>query len=230
MPRHLQIETDHLKQRVLHIGGAVEEAFRLAVRAVTERDAALAQSVLDAHGVVDRLEVELEEECLKVLALYQPVASDLRFIVAVLTINNDLERIGDLAENVAARALAIADAAGLEIPYDFSGMADSARQMLHGSLDALCDLDAAAARRVCADDDRVDTINRDMYSRIKDAIQVRPDRIDVLLHLLSASRYVERIADHATNIAEDVIYMLEGGIVRHGLQEKRGGAPGPAPA
>lgn len=215
MPRHLEIETDHLKQRLLDIGGTVEEAFALAARAVTQRDAALAQRVIAAQDVVDRLEVELEEECLKVLALYQPVASDLRFIVAVLKINNDLERIGDLAENVAGRALALATTVELEIPYDFAGMADGARRMLRGSLDALCDLDAAAARRVCADDDRVDTINRDMYRRIKDAIQARPDRIDALLHLLSASRYVERIADHATNIAEEVIFMVRGEDVRH---------------
>ncbi len=218
MTRHLQLETARLRKRVLDIGAFVEESFVLAVRAVTDRDGDLARRVLDTHVEVDRMEVDLEEECLKVLALYQPVASNLRLIVAILKINNDLERVGDLAENIAGRALGLIEQPQLEVPYDFAGMAESARQMLHGSLDALADLDAAVARRVCAADDTVDTINRDMYRRIKAAIRARPDQIDALLHLLSASRYVERIADHATNIAEDVIYMLEGGIVRHGLE------------
>ena len=229
MTRHLEIETDKLKRGLLDIAAVVEEALRLAVRAVVEHDAAVARGVIDSCGVVDRMEVELEEECLKVLALYQPVAGDLRFIVAVLKINSDLERIGDLTENIADRAAALADAVALEIPYDFAGMAEHARRMLRGSLDSLSDLDAARARAVCADDERVDLINRDMYRRIKAAIQARPDRIDALLHLLSASRYVERIADHATNIAEDVIYLLEGGIVRHALRERPDDTPGAPP-
>jgi len=217
MAKHLQIETGKLRKRILYVGAFVEESFVLAVRAIARRDAETAQRVLDTHFEVDRMEVELEEECLKVLALYQPVARDLRLIVAILKINNDLERIGDLAENIARRALSLAGQTATEAPYDLSGMAESARQMLHGSLDALANLDADVARRVCAQDDSVDTINRDMYRRVKAAIQARPDQVDALLHLLSVSRYIERIADHATNIAEDVIYMLEGGIVRHGL-------------
>lgn len=217
MASHLEIETGKLRKRILYVGAFVEESFVQATRAIARRDADLARRVLDTCGEVDRMEVELEEECLKVLALYHPVARDLRLIVAILKINNDLERVGDLAENIALRAVSLAAQPALDAPYDLSGMAESARQMLHGSLDALADLDAGAARRVLAQDDNVDTINRDMYRRVKAAIRARPDHVDALLHLLSVSRYVERIADHATNIAEDVIYMLEGGIVRHGL-------------
>jgi phosphate transport system protein len=228
MAKHLQIEIGRLKRRILHIGAYVEESFQSAVVAVTRRDAELAQRVLATHYEVDTMEVDLEEECLKVLALYQPVARDLRFIVSVLKVNNDLERIGDLAENIAGRALSLAQHQRFEIPYDFVGMAESARTMLHGALDALANLDAGVAYEVCAADDRVDTINRDMYRKIKSAMLENPERIDALLHLLSASRYVERVADHATNVAEDVIYLLEGGIVRHRLQNRRdGGSSGP---
>ena len=225
MAKHLQIETGKLRNGVLRVGAFVEESFVLAIRAIARRDAETAQRVLDTHTEVDRMEVELEEECLKVLALYQPVARDLRLIVAILKINNDLERVGDLAENIALRAVSLAQRPALDAPYDLSGMAESTRQMLHGSLDALANMDSAIARLVCAQDDSVDTINRDMYRRVKAAIQAHPEQVEALLHLLSVSRYVERIADHATNIAEDVIYLLEGGIVRHGLGQDASSEP-----
>ncbi len=222
MAKHLMIEIAHLKKRILHIGAWVEESMANAIQAIARRDADLARRVLETNNDVDRMEVDLEEECLKVLALYQPVARDLRFIVSILKINNDLERVGDLAENIAERALNLCREKPLAIPFDFLGMAEHARIMLHDSLDALANMDAAIAYRVCASDDHVDLINRDMYRRVKAAIQENPGQIDALLHLLSASRYVERAADHATNIAEDVIYLLEGGIVRHRLESGRG--------
>ncbi len=227
MARHLEIEIGRLKKHLLHLGAFVEQSFQDAVLAVNRRDAALGRQVLASGGEVDSMEVEFEEECLKVLALHQPVARDLRFIVALLKINNDLERVGDLAENLAERAIALGGLGRLEMPYDFSGMAESARAMLRGALDALANLDARAALDVCIADDRVDAINREMYRSVREAIAARPDQVDGLLQLLSASRYIERVADHATNIAEDVIYLLEGGIVRHRLLAGRGGE-GPA--
>jgi phosphate transport system protein len=223
------IEINSLKKAILHIGACVEESLVLAIRSVTRRDADLARGVLGSNNDVDRMEVGLEEECLKVLALYQPVARDLRFIVSILKINNDLERVGDLAENIAERALSLCEEKPLNVPFDLAGMAEHARKMLHDSLDALANMDAEIAYAVCASDDHVDMINRDMYRRVKAAIQENPGQTDALLHLLSVSRYVERIADHATNIAEDVIYLLEGGIVRHRLETGQGSRPGRTP-
>jgi phosphate transport system protein len=165
------------------------------------------------------MEVEVEESCLKILALYQPVAIDLRFIIAVLKINNDLERVGDLAVNIAERAIFLATQPEVNVELDFTTMAVKTQEMLKKSLDALVNLNAGLAREVCACDDEIDAINRQMYLTVQDAMNTHPDQIEPLTHLLSASRHLERIADHATNIAEDVIYMIEGEIVRHKTEE-----------
>jgi phosphate transport system protein len=192
-----------------------------AVKALAERNAALAREVMEADPHVDELEVEAEEDCLKVLALHQPVATDLRFIIAVLKINSDLERIGDMAVNIAERAEFLASQERLDPPIDFSEMADQAQRMLKQSLDALVNMDAALAVEVCAADDAVDAINREMYARIQEGIRRRPEHLECLMHLLAVSRHLERIADHATNIAEDVVYMVEGEIVRHRAEDYR---------
>jgi phosphate transport system protein len=165
------------------------------------------------------MEVGVEEDCLKILALHQPVAIDLRFIVAVLKINNDLERIGDLAVNIAERSAFLSK----HPPFGFSlglvEMADRAQDMLKHSLDALINLDSGLAQEVCAADDEIDAMNRQMYLKIQDAIRSNPGKLESLIHLLSVSRHLERIADHATNIAEDVIYMVEGRIARHRTED-----------
>lgn len=215
MALHLTRELDRLKQQILSLSAEVEESLRSAVRAIETRDAQLSSKVIERDREIDEWEVKVEEECLKVLALHQPVAVDLRFLVAVLKINNDLERIGDLAANIAERALVLADMAPSEVPLDLAGMADAAGVMVRDSLDALVTFDADLARKVCRADDEVDDMNRDMYERIKNAIRSDPEQVDVLIHLLSASRHLERVADHATNIAEDVIYMVTGEVVRH---------------
>ena len=165
------------------------------------------------------MEVEVEEDCLKTLALYQPVAIDLRFIVAVLKINNDLERIGDLAVNIAERSVFLAHQPGVGITLDFIDMAQKARGMLEKSLDALVNFSVDIAGEVCASDDIIDGINRQMYLKVQKAIGDNPEQIESLIHLLSISRHLERIADHATNIAEDVIYMIDGEIVRHRAED-----------
>jgi phosphate transport system protein len=180
---------------------------------------ALARKIIDEDIQIDRTEVEVEEECLKVLALHQPVAIDLRFIVAVLKINNDLERIGDLAVNIAERSYFLASQPEINVSFDFTEMSNNTEAMLNKSLDALVNLSPALAHEVCISDDVIDNINRQMYLKIQDEIIKHPDRITALIHLLSISRHLERIADHATNIAEDVIYMIEGEIVRHKTEE-----------
>ena len=216
MTVHLAMEVEKLKKRLLQLGALVEERLREAVAAFQNRDEAAAARVVAGDIEVDRMEVDLEEDCLKVLALHQPVASDLRLIVSILKINNDLERIGDLAVNIAERAEIAARREACPIPFDLDRMAEDARTMLKKSLDALVRRDAALANEVCRDDDEVDEINRGGYDRVMREIREHPDRTEMLLYSLSVARQLERIADHATNIAEDVIYMLQGKIVRHG--------------
>ena len=161
------------------------------------------------------MEVDLEEECLKILALYQPVAADLRFIVSVLKINNDLERIADLAVNIAERTLGVSCEGRVPVPFDLGEMGRKVQTMLKKSLDALVNLEPQAAREVCHLDDEVDDIHKKNYRLVKEQIRKNPERIDSLIQYISVSRHLERIADLATNIAEDVLYMIEGEIVRH---------------
>jgi phosphate transport system protein len=187
-----------------------------AVRAVTERDRVLAQKVIDSDTAVDQTEVEIEEECLKILALHQPVALDLRFVIAVLKLNNDLERIADLAVQIAEQVEPLIAEGDRPYPIDVTPMARKAQAMLRRVLDALVERDAEAARRVWAADDEVDALHREVYTRVKLLCRQQPEQANFLIHLLSVSRYLERIADLATNIAEDVIYMTDGEIVRHG--------------
>ncbi|HUU27646.1 MAG TPA: phosphate signaling complex protein PhoU [archaeon] len=219
MSLHFQREIEKLKRKLLSLSTLVEENVYRAVKAVVEKNSALAQKAIDADFEIDHLEVDVEEDCLKILALYQPVAVDLRFIVAVLKMNNDLERIGDEAVNVAERAVYLATSGNVGIPFDLQGMAEKAQAMLKNSLDALVNRDTSLARKVCAADDEVDDINRQMYDKVKERIAGGKGDINAFLHLLSISRHVERIADLATNIAEDVIYMVEGVIVRHRIED-----------
>lgn len=215
MTLHLQKEVEHLKKKLLALSTFVEESVQRAVKSLEERDGKLAAKVIENDLMIDHMEIDVEEECLKILALHQPVAVDLRFIVAVLKINNDLERIGDLAVNIAERAEYLATQPKVDIPFDFAGMSRKAQKMLTQSLDSLVNLDSPLAREVLPLDDEVDAINRQMYSQVIDGIRKHPENLNSLIHLLSVSRHLERIADHATNIAEDVIYMIEGEIVRH---------------
>jgi phosphate transport system protein len=215
MSVHLIREITSLKKLVLVLSAHVEENVRQAVRAVTQRDAALAQVVIDADNLVDQQEVTIEEECLKILALHQPVAHDLRFLVAILKLNHTLERIGDLAVNIAKRAKYLAAQPRLDVPIDFTLIAEKAQAMLHKSLDALINMDINLAREVGVADDEVDALNRETYARVKELLRERPDDIEVLITLLNVSRHLERIADHASSIAEDVTYLLEGKIIRH---------------
>jgi len=215
MHRHFNHEIDKLKQRILHLGARVEAAFVSALTAIREQRRDLAESVISGDRIIDQAELDLEEECLKLLALYQPVAGDLRFVIAVLKINNDLERIGDLAVNIAERAVFLASAPLPAFPFDFSRMSQVAARMLRQSLDALASGQIEPARQVCLMDDEVDEINRDMYRQVKDAISQHPERVESLIQVLGVSRALERIADHATDIAEDVVYMSSGEIIRH---------------
>jgi phosphate transport system protein len=207
-----------LKKRLVSIGAIVEERVDLAVKSIVNRDQELAQQVVKGDLEIDQMEVDLEEECLKTLALHQPMAVDLRMIIAILKINNDLERIGDLAVDATERALVLTTLPQINFPFDIPTMSQEVQKMLAHSLDALVNQDLALAEEVCASDDAVDAIHSEVFIRVEEEIVKHPEHIQQLLTFLSVSRYLERIADHATNIAEDVIYLIKGNIVRH--QEK----------
>jgi phosphate transport system protein len=216
MAVHLHKAITRLKERILALGTLVEMRVADALKSVEMKDSHLARSVIDGDSDVDLAEVEVEEECLKILALHQPVASDLRFIVAVLKINNDLERIGDLAVNIASRSETLAQISGQSsTSIDFQGAEERVRVMLQESLMCLVNLDESLAKKVLGADQEIDDINRSVHKQVAEALQRNPQDADRLLMLLSVSRNLERIGDHSTNIAEDVLYMIRGEIVRH---------------
>jgi len=209
------MEIDKLKMLVLTLSVEVKDNVRAAVRSVENHDAGLAHAVIRREWETDVMEVDVEEECLKILALYQPVASDLRMIIAVLKINQDLERIGDLAVHIAERGLFLCQQPRIEIQFRLGIMADKAQTMLKKVLDAFVNLDEAAARAVCAADGEIDAIHREIFQQVKTTVTANAQLFEPLLQILHISRHLERIADHATNIAEDLIYLIEGRIVRH---------------
>ncbi len=219
MSVHLQREIERVKKNILSLSAIVEEQVQDAVRALLERDADLAQKVEARDEEIDRREVDVEEECLKILALHQPVAIDLRFIVSAMKINNDLERIGDLAVNMARKAVSFAAESSMDIAFDIAGMWQKTQSMLRDSIDALVNMNGPLAAEVCARDDEVDRIKHDIRVGVEEQIRREPERVRPLMRLLAVSRNLERIADCATNIAEDVIYMAEGRIIRHNKTE-----------
>ncbi len=215
----LQKEIENLKKKMLRLSTMVEENVERAVRSIEKRDADCARKVIDMDAAIDIMDVEVEEECLKVLALHQPVATDLRFIITVLNINHNLERIGNLAVNMAKRSKALSARPDFVFSSNFPAMMEKARGMLEKCLDAFIKLDPKLALEVCASDDEVDLLYKEMFEKVKTGLAQSPSNVDEYLHMLSISRHLERVADHATNIAEEVIYMVEGSIIRHGSEK-----------
>jgi len=219
MTIHFHREMETIKAQILRLGALVEEQLFLAIKAVEEFDAELAQTVVSRDDRIDQMEVEVEEECLKVMALHQPVAIDLRLLVAVIKINSDLERIGDMAVNIAETVSFLkAHEKDSRHGFDFRIMAERTRLLFRKSLDSLVNLDEDMATDVCASDDEIDKLHRQMYGLVEERIQQDPTRVGVYLRYLLISRNLERVGDHATNIAEDVLYMVKGRIVRHNLE------------
>lgn len=215
MSIHLERDLSALEQDLLAQSALVEEMMRIACRGLCDRQLGLSEELQAREPEINRREVKIEEECLKILALHQPVAVDLRRVATVLKTNGDLERIADLAVNVGERTEAIALFPELPLPDSLGRMADAAIAMVRDALDALVELDANAAQRVRRHDDEVDDLNRRVIGSVYELIRERPHLVEPALHLFSASRHIERMADHATNIAEDVIYLVEGEITRH---------------
>jgi phosphate transport system protein len=217
-----QHELEQSKKRVLSLCALVEEHLKLALRALTEESETHARVVIENDYKIDQDEVSLEEECLKILALHQPVAIDLRFIVAILKINSDLERIGDQAVNIAKHVIQLRGYTQPDIIFDFAPMSERVIGMVSRSIDALIQLDIDGAREVCLSDDEVDRMNVACAKRVEEQLRTATDPADVhaLMHAVALARDLERIADHATNIAEDVLYLIEGEIVRHHTAKK----------
>lgn len=216
MAKHFQRELEKIKKSILSLGAIVEDRVRLAIKSIDGRDAAIAEQIVNMDYEIDEMEVDIEEECLKVLALHQPVAVDLRFLVSVIKINNDLERIADETVNIAHRVKTISKNKELKFIFDYALMAEKASTMLRMSLDAMVRLDTDTAFKVCLMDDDVDVFVGLAYEQLKQSISAMPDNTGILINMFLISRHIERIADHATNIAEEVIYVTDGEIVRHG--------------
>jgi phosphate transport system protein len=216
MSLHLQRDLETLKKELLQLGNLVESAINCAIQSLHNREPELAERVLQIEFEINEKEVFIEEECLKVLALHQPVAVDLRFIVAVLKVDNELERMGDFAKNIARRVQVLSHLPPLPVsPAFMNELPDLVRTMVRKSLDALVALDVDLARNVIKMDKRVDEINANMYVEVQRMIEEDVSRTEGALNLLSCSRHMERIADLSTNIAEDVLFMVEGKVMRH---------------
>ncbi len=215
MPRHLQRDLDGLARDLLTMGAMVEEATNKAITALVRRNRSLAHEVTVGDPAINDQENLVEENALKILALHQPVAADLRFIITALKVNNDLERIGDHAVSIGERTEVLSSLESIPVPADFSKLVEIVQKMVHDSLNALVERDAKLARSVCAMDDEVDRIHRLMYADMQESMRKDPSVIEAAINTISATRHLERIADLATNIAEDVVFMVEGEILRH---------------
>lgn len=215
MPKHLERDVQNLHRRLMSLFAYVEKMIDNAARVLCEKQTELVQEVLDADRYVNETEVEIEEECLKILALHQPFASDLRRITTVLKINVELERMADLACNIAERAACIHATAAFPVPDRLPEMVRRATMMTRMALDSFVESDATLAKKVIQCDDDVDRDNLNIISELKELMKLDSSMVEPALHCFSASRHIERVADLAENIAEDVIYLVDGDIVRH---------------
>ena len=217
--RHFQEELELLQERLLTMGGLAEEHVREAVRSLTNRDPGLVEHVLSGDEPINDLHIEIDDRCFKLLALHQPMAADLRAIVAAVKINTDLERVGDLAVNIAEAAKRYLLHAPVKPLIDIPRMADIAQGMLRDALDAFVRRDVAMAEAVIGEDDRLDALKTQIFRELLTYMLSDPQTIEPSLDLILVSRHLERIGDHATNIAEDVIFMVSARDVRHHIAD-----------
>lgn len=215
MSKHLQRGLDDLRRQLVGQFGVVEEMIQLAVRSLVQRRAELSDRVIQTDASVDATDIRIEEECLKLLALHQPVAIDLRWLITVIKVNGELERMADLACNIAERAKALDLYPLFPVPEELTEMAQSATAMVRRALDAFVESDISKAAQVIRSDDRVDALNRTVIDHLHDLMREDPKHIEPAVHCFSASRHLERIADLAENLAEEVLYLVDGEIVRH---------------
>lgn len=215
MQRHLDEELARINEQILRMGGLVEQQIREAMQALVDRDSELARRIIANDKVINALDVEIDENCIRVLALQQPTAGDLRFVTTAMKLSTELERMSDLAENIAERAIELNEEPQLKPYLDLPRMAHWTQRMVRESLDAFVRRDAALARKVCADDDFVDDLTEQLFRELLSFMIENPNTIARAIRLTFIGKYIERIADHATNMAELVVYMVEGTIIRH---------------
>lgn len=215
MPVHFHRDLEALRREILRIGGLVEKQVDRALLALLERRKDLIDGVLEGDNAIDLDEVRLEESALRTLALHQPVATDLRFLVTIIKLNSDLERMSDLAVNVAERAAYLIQRPEVPVRLDFGGLGVLVQRQLRRSLDALVNTDADLARRVIQGDDEVDAKTREIIERLEDAMEDESGTVRRGIHLIAAARHLERIADLCEHVAEDVVFLVDGDVIRH---------------
>ncbi|HSQ78833.1 MAG TPA: phosphate signaling complex protein PhoU [Nitrospirota bacterium] len=215
MPAQKEQDLENIKEQILKMGSFVEDAIRKSIKALVERDRDLAIAVIDGDAIVNNFDVEIEELCIRFLALWQPTGSNLRFVTTAIKIITDIERIGDMAVDTCERAVEMLDEPPLKPYIDIPRMAEAAQKMLKDSLDAFVAKDADLAMRVCESDDFVDNLNQQIFNELLLYMLKDPKNIGRAVRLTYIAKYLERIADHATNIAEMVVYMVKGKVIRH---------------
>jgi phosphate transport system protein len=223
LERHFDQDLEALKDQLLRMGGRAEAIVQKSVEALKRRDKALANEVFADDHAIDRMEIEIDERCVSLLALRQPMAKDLRFITAALKISNDLERVGDHAVNIAGSATRLSDQPPLKPLVDIPRMADMAAAMLRESLDAFVRRDAATARRLVRRDDAVDDLNHQLFRELISFMIEDPTSITRAMELVLVARNLERVADLATNVAEEVVFIAEARIIKHHAEEQKAG-------
>jgi phosphate transport system protein len=217
MQRHFDEELTQLKEQILRMGSLVEQQVQGAIQALVDRDSALAGRVIQNDRQVNTMDVEVDENCIRLLALHQPTARDLRFITTAMKISTELERMSDLAENICERAIELNEEPQLKPYIDIPRMANWGLKMVKESLDAFVNRDSGLARKVCADDDFVDDLTGQLFRELLSFMVENPATISRAIRLTFIAKYIERISDHATNVAELVVYLVEGKIIRHTL-------------
>jgi phosphate transport system protein len=222
METHFQQELAKLKEELLKMGGLAERAISNAIDALVHRDTLLAEKTIGEDEKINKMELLIDDWCLKLLALHQPLAADLRFITSAMRINVELERIGDLAVNIAERVVSLTQEPQLKPYIDIPRMAEITKNMVKDVLDAFVNEDADLARAVCARDDQVDALNDQVFRELMTYMLADPKTITRAVHLIIVSKYLERIADHATNIAEGVIFMVKALVIKHHADTKPG--------
>ncbi len=220
MHRHFDEELQQLKEKLLRMSSLVEDVINTSVKALIDRNASLAEKAIEADKAIDTFEIEIDELSLRLLALYQPQAGDLRFITSTMRINNDLERIGDLGVNIAQRTLDLLKNPPFQSSSDIPEMAKAAQNMLKDSLNAFVNKDSSLAEAVCKRDDVVDNFNNVIFKKV---LTSKPHDAEVerAIDLILVAKNLERIADHSTNICEEVIYMIEGKNIKHHILDKK---------
>lgn len=219
MERHFDEALKNLKEKLLRMSGLVEESIGSAIKALMERNAELAYKVIKADDAVNRLEIDIDELSLKLLALHQPTAGDLRFITSTMKINSDLERIGDLAVNIAERTLDLLKVPPLKLRLNIPKMAAASQAMLKDSLNAFVNKNSKLAYEVCKRDDEVDELNHEIFMELLNAKAEDQKPVERVIDLILVAKNLERVADHSTNICEDVIYMVDGKVIKHHITD-----------